>query len=123
MWELRCGFTTLGEKLIAKVGTINIAYFVSDYMADAYRAKVERPVNDLSVLDGEDLLIVDPRVKPGSFNVSAKGPSEVGLDEKGSLLYARIAKADLAKLPTDDIGKFITAAKANLPNVRSALPT
>jgi len=123
VWELRCGFTTLGEKLIAKVGTINIAYFVSDYMADAYRAKVERPVNDLSVLDGEDLLIVDPRVKPGSFNVSAKGPSEVGLDEKGSLLYARIAKADLAKLPTDDIGKFITAAKANLPNVRSALPT
>jgi len=131
LWELRCGFTSLGEKLIAKVEASNVAYFVPDYMADAYRAKlvlsavegVERPVNDPSVLDGEDLLIVDPRVKAASFNVSAKGPSEVGLDEKGSLLYARVAKADLAKLPTDDVGKFIAAAKTNLPNVRSALLT
>ena len=141
LWELRCGFTSLGEKLIAKVGVsprsclrqedTEVAYFVPDYMADAYRAKlvrravegVEHPVNDPSVLQGDDLLIVDPRVKAASFNVSANGPSEVGLDEKGSLLYARVAKADLAKLPTDDVGKFIAAAKTKLPNVRSALPT
>jgi len=131
LWELRCGFSSLGEKLIAKVGASNVAYFVPDYMADAYRARlvrsavegVDRPVNDPSVLDGDDLLIVDPRVKAASFNVSANGPSEVGLDEKGKVLYARVAKADLAKLPTDDIRKFIAAAKANLPNVRSALPT
>jgi len=131
LWELRCGFSSLGEKLIAKVGAGDVAYFVPDYMADAYRTKVERPlrlrsglaVNDSSVLDGDDLLIVDPRVKADSFNVAGRGPSEVGLDEQGDVLYARVAKADLAKLPTGDIGKFIAAAKAKLPNVRSALPT
>jgi len=132
LWELRCGFGSL--KLIAKVGASDTAYFVADYMADAYRAKARRPVNDSSVLDGDDLLIVDPRVKADGFDVAAKGPSEVGLDERGSVLYARVAKDDLAKLhKTQDTGRktqdsksiseFIAAAKAKLPNVRSALPT
>jgi len=148
LWELRCGFGSLGEKLIAKVGVSDAAYFVADYMADAYRAKAECPVNDSSVLEGDDLLIVDPRVKADSFDVAAKGPSEVGLDEQGSVLYARVAKDDVAKLhKTQDTGRkaqdprlktqdsrlktqdsksiaeFIAAAKAKLPNVRSALPT
>ncbi|MHC4070163.1 MAG: putative sugar nucleotidyl transferase [Planctomycetota bacterium] len=122
LWELRCGFSSLEEKLVAKVGAGNVAYFVPDYMAAAYRAKVGGPVNDLSVLEGDDLLIVDPRVKADGFNVSASGPSEVGLDEQGEVLYARIAKADLAELATEDIGKFIASAKANLPNVKSSVP-
>ena len=123
LWELRCGFSSLGEKLIAKVGAGSVAYFVPDYMAAAYRVKVDRPVNDSSVLEGDDLFIVDPRVKADSFNVSANGPSEVGLDEQGNVLYARVAKADLAKLATDEIGDFMASAKAKLPNVKSSVPT
>ena len=123
LWELRCGFSSLGDKLVARIGAGNVAYFVPDYMAAAYRAKVEGPVNDSSVLKGDDLLIVDPRVKADGFNVSANGPSEVSLDEQGNVLYARIAKADLAKLATDEIGQFIVSAKAKLPNVTTELPT
>ncbi|MHC4070343.1 MAG: putative sugar nucleotidyl transferase, partial [Planctomycetota bacterium] len=123
LWELRCGFNSLEDKLIAKVGADKVAYFVADYMADAYRAKADCPVNDTSVLEGDDLLIVDPRIKADSFNVAGDGPSEVGLDEQGGVLYARIAKADLTELATEDIGKFMEAAKANLPNVKSSLPT
>ena len=104
LWELRCGFSSLGEKLITRTGIRDVAYFMPEYMAAAYRAKVESPVNDSSVLKSDDLFIVDPRVKADSFNVSAKGPSEVGLDEQGNVLYTRLAKADLAKLPTDEIG-------------------
>ncbi|GAI80919.1 unnamed protein product [marine sediment metagenome] len=125
LWELRCGFTSLGQKLVDKVGASDVAYFVADYMADSYRAKAESagsPVNDSSILDGDDLLVVDPRLKAESFDIAANVPSEVGLDEQGSLLYARITKDDLTRLPTDEIGKFITEAKKKLPNVRSALP-
>jgi len=122
LWELRCGITSLAEKLIARAGATDVAYFVPDYMADSYRAKVKRPVNDLSVLAGDDLLILEPRIKAESFDLAARGPSEVGVDEKGRTLYARIAKDDLPKLPTDDIGKFIAATRAKLPNVRTALP-
>jgi UDP-N-acetylglucosamine diphosphorylase/glucosamine-1-phosphate N-acetyltransferase len=123
LWELRCGFSSLGDKLIDRIGAGNVAYFVPDYMATAYRAKVKGQVNDISVLEGDDLLVVDPRIKADGFNVSANGPSEVGLDEQGDVLYARIAKADLAGLAKDGIGQFIAAAKANLPNVKSSLPT
>ena len=123
LWELRCGFNSLGEKLIDKVGAGDLAYFVPDYMADSYRAKVEHPVNGSSVLDGDDLLVVDPRLKAESLDVAANGPSEVGLDEQGNVLYARIAKDDLAGLAKSDIGGFMAAAKAKLPNVRSGLPT
>lgn len=123
LWELRCGFNSLGEKLIDKVGAGDLAYFVPDYMADSYRAKAEHPVNGSSVLDGDDLLVVDPRLKAESLDVAANGPSEVGMDEQGNVLYARIAKDDLAGLPKSDIGGFMAAAEAKLPNVRSALPT
>lgn len=123
LWELRCGFNSLGEKLIARVGAGSVAYFVPDYMAAAYQAKVDCPVNDTSVLEGDDLLIVDPRIKADGFNVSGDGPSEVGLNEQGGVLYARISKADLTGLATKDIGEFMEVAKANLPNVKSSLPT
>ncbi len=123
LWELRCGFNSLGEKLIGKVGAGSVAYFVADYMADAYRAKADCPVNDTSVLGGEDLLILDPRIKADGFNVAVEGPSEVGLDERGGVLYARVNKADMAGLLTKDIGEFMDTAKAKLPNVESSLPT
>jgi UDP-N-acetylglucosamine diphosphorylase/glucosamine-1-phosphate N-acetyltransferase len=122
LWELRCGMTSLGEKLINRIGASDVVYFVPEYMADAYRAKVDRPVNDLSVLGGDDLLVLDPRVKAESFNVSVRGPSEVALDGEGSVVYARIAKDDLAKLATGDIGKFVAAAKEHLPTVKCRLP-
>jgi len=123
LWELRCGFSSLGQKLINKVGASDVAYFVADYMADSYRAKVEQPVNDPSVLYGDDLLVVNPRVKAESFDVSANGHSEVGLDEQDSVLYACITKDDLTGLPKSNIGEFIAGAKEKLPNVRPALPT
>ena len=121
IWELRCGFTSLGEKLVARLGAADVAYFVPDYMADAYRAGVDRPVNDPSVLAGEDLLIVDPRVKADSFDVAAAGPSEVGLDDHGAVLYARIARGDLGGPRAGGIGQLVEAAKANLPNVTRGL--
>jgi UDP-N-acetylglucosamine diphosphorylase/glucosamine-1-phosphate N-acetyltransferase len=109
VWELRCGFNSLGEKLIAKIGAKDVACFVPDYMADSYRAKTKYPVNDLVV-------------QAESFNVAVIGPSEVGLDEQSNVMYARIAKDDAGKLSTENIEAFIADAKAKLPNVKSALP-
>ncbi len=123
VWELRCGFNSLGEKLIAKVGASDVACFVPEYMADSYANKTKFPVNDSSVLDGDDLLILNPCIKAESFDVALSGPSEVGLDEQDNLQYARITKDDAARLSKDDIGKFIDQAKAKLPKIKSAMPT
>jgi UDP-N-acetylglucosamine diphosphorylase/glucosamine-1-phosphate N-acetyltransferase len=122
IWELRTGFTSLAEKLVAKVGATDVACFVPDYMAESYRAKTSWPVNDPAALDGDDLLIVDPRVKAESFTVSPVGPSEIRVDDEGQVLYARVARVDLGALRTDDVGKFLSAAQARLPHVTASLP-
>ena len=127
LWELRCGITSLGEKLIAKIGANDVAYFVPDYMAEAYQAKVKHPVNDMSVLNENDVLIVDPLVKSqdprslfaqaNSGGVPTNKKSEVGLDQDGQILYARVTSGDLKGIVVNGIGEFLEAAKAKLPNV------
>jgi UDP-N-acetylglucosamine diphosphorylase/glucosamine-1-phosphate N-acetyltransferase len=122
IWELRYGMTSLAEKLQAKIGTTDVAYFVPDYMAEAYRERTERAVNDLSALANQDVLLVDARVKADSLDVPATGRSEVGLNEQGEILYARIGRADSKKLKGADIDALLASAKAALPNVPCTLP-
>jgi len=121
IWELRCGFSSLGEKLLARIGATSVACFVPEYMAESYRRKIDWKVNDPSVLSGDDLLVVNPRLKAASFNIDQKGPSEVGLGDDGEVLYARIGRADLSKLTTDGIDALLEAAKQTLPTVACEL--
>jgi UDP-N-acetylglucosamine diphosphorylase/glucosamine-1-phosphate N-acetyltransferase len=123
LWELRIGMGSLAGKLVAKIHPDNIVYFVPDYMADAYRAQVDKPVNDMSALVGDDLMLVNPVVKAESFKVPVQGTSEIGLDEHRMVVYARISKSDAKLLSSDDIEAFIDLAKAKLPNVTCKLPT
>ncbi len=118
VWELRCGMTSLQQKLFDKLGVTSAAYFVPDYMAAVYRVKADGPVNDPSTLTGDDLLLVDARVKAADFDVAAGGPSETG-GEGDRPVYARIAQSDLAGLDTTSIERLLSSAGAKLPRGRS----
>jgi UDP-N-acetylglucosamine diphosphorylase/glucosamine-1-phosphate N-acetyltransferase len=122
LWELRVGTSSLADKLISKIQPDNTAYFVPDYMADMYREQVDQSVNNPSAFSGDDLMLVNPLVKAGNFKVSTKGVSEIGLDERGMIIYARINKDDVKRLASENIDKFIASAKAKLPNVTCNLP-
>jgi len=115
IWELRCGITSLAEKLVARYQPKEIACFVPDYMAEVYRARSGHVVNDAQSLTGDDLLLVDARVKAADCPVSAGGPSQVALDADGEVLVARIARGDLAKLKTEGLESLLASAKAALP--------
>ena len=123
LWELRCGMTSLEDKLVAQIKPDDVAYFVPDYMADYYKTQTTKPVNDLTAIIGEDVLLVDSRIKAESFNISGTSKSQIGLDNEGQMLYALINKEDSKKLPADDIETLIDAAKTALPNVPCTLPT
>ena len=134
IWELRCGMTSLKDKLVARIKPDDVACFVPEYMAAYYRTQVEKPVNDMTMLAGDDLLLVDPSAKAADFaptlargqaeaGVEAKGVSEIGVNEQGQVLYARIGQKDLGGLATGSIEEFIASARAKLPNVRCKLPT
>ncbi|MHC4205886.1 MAG: putative sugar nucleotidyl transferase [Planctomycetota bacterium] len=123
LWELRCGMSSLADKLIAKIKPDSVAYFVPDYMAEVYRDQVKEPVNDTAALAGDNLILVDPLVKAESFDVPANGPGEIGLDENGRILYARINKGDIKDFAFDDIEVFLASIKSELPNVSCKLAT
>ncbi len=114
IWELRCGLTTLREKLVAAAATADVACFVPPYMAAAYRNHADLPVNDASQLAGDDLLLVHPRVKAESLE-SLCGPSQVALDAAGRMVAARIDRAELAQLDTASIEALIASARERLP--------
>lgn len=124
VWELRCGMTTLGAKLAAKFPAAEVAYFVPEYMASAYAAKAGGPVNDRAVLADDDLLLVNGRLKADALDVAPTGPSEIALSADGEVLYARIARADLAPLADAPcLTCFLMLARELLPTVRRDLAT
>lgn len=119
VWELRCGITSLGEKLIERIGLSDVAYFVPGYMAEVVRMRCEanegRAVNDPTMLRGDDLLLVNGRVRAAEFELAPAGPSCVKVDAEGDLLAVRVAKEDLAKLDTTSIETLLTSAVKTLP--------
>jgi len=122
IWELRCGMSSIGEKLIDKVGATDVACFVPPYMAEVYRRQAGRPVNDPATLAGDDLLLVDARVKAAGFDVEPRGPSQAAFDSDGNCLFARIAQPDLAKLNTDSIETLLDSARQSLPAAACEVP-
>jgi UDP-N-acetylglucosamine diphosphorylase/glucosamine-1-phosphate N-acetyltransferase len=135
IWELRCGMTTLFEKLLDKVKLSDVACFVPPYLAEVYRAATgraigggarspaESAVNDPARLAGDDLLVVDARVKAAGLQLAPAGPSQIALDSDGDVLCARIAQADLAKLNTQSIDALLASAKQSLPVSKAQVPT
>jgi UDP-N-acetylglucosamine diphosphorylase/glucosamine-1-phosphate N-acetyltransferase len=122
IWELRCGMTSLGEKLVAKTGAKDVACFVPPYMAEVYRAQTAWRVNDLGALGGEDLLLVSGRVKDSGLSAAEKGPSQAAFLPDGECLLARIAKPDAAKLDASSIEAFLASAQKTLPPAVAEVP-
>lgn len=123
IWELRCGITTLAEKLIARSGAQHVAAFVPPYMAEACREKFSWPINDPASLTGDDLLLVNARVKADEFAVPADGRSEAAFDTDGDCLFAYVAKKDVGRLNTDSLDALLDSAREALPRTQRKVAT
>jgi len=122
VWELRCGMTTLGEKLVQRLKPASVACFLPPYMADVYRTRTAWPVNEPQSLAGDDLLVVDPRAKAEAAPLAGDGPSQVVRNAEGELLCARVRKTDLSRFPTDSIDTFLSALHRDLPSAAGPPP-
>ena len=123
IWELRCGMTSLAEKLLAKIDAKDVACFVPPYMAEAYRAKTTWPVNSLAALQDDDLLVVSGRVKASGLDLRSAGPSQAVFLPDGECLLARIARQDLGKLDSSSIEAFVASVQKTIPAASIAVPT
>ncbi len=117
IWELRCGMTSIGDKLVHRTGATDVAGFVPPYMADACRETTDRPVNDASVLAGEDILLVDGRVKAESLDVDRLPPGGVVLGDDGNVLVARISQSDRGTGSNQSIEAVLKSAGDTLRRV------
>ena len=123
IWELRCGITSLGEKLAARFDLADVAGFVPEYMAPACRARSPWKINDPSVLADEDLLLVDARVKADDCPRLTSGPSRVYCSADGDVLLAHITREERAKLPATNLAELLSAVQQTLPASLERLPT
>jgi len=123
IWELRCGMTSLAEKLVAELRPSSVACFCPDYMADACRARTKWPVNDASTLGGDDLLVVHARVKADGLARHATGPSGLWRDADGECLLIRVGRDEVGKLDARSIDAFLASAAKAITPCDGELPT
>jgi UDP-N-acetylglucosamine diphosphorylase/glucosamine-1-phosphate N-acetyltransferase len=123
IWELWCGMTSLGEKLVKTVRSAEIACWVPEFLADAYRQQTNWLVNDPRSLLGGDLLMVDARLKPTAIKPLLEGPSRLGLDDAGEIRAARIVHEDVLKANAGSLDLLLAWAKQNITLSETKLPT
>jgi UDP-N-acetylglucosamine diphosphorylase/glucosamine-1-phosphate N-acetyltransferase len=121
IWELRVGMSSLAAKLIEKLRPSQVACFVPPYMADSYRAKTAWKVNDASALAGDDLMLLDARLKADSLNLATDG-SRVGL-KNGRPFFAYLQQGDLPRIKADSIESVLWSAAGAVPSCACECPT
>ena len=102
VFELRCGATSLAEKIRRVAPDAEVAYFARDVLADVLRQRLGAAVNNPTQLAGDDLLLVNGRwllLEPDAL--SADGPEELLVADE-AIVAARVKQttADRARAAT-----------------------
>lgn len=115
-FELRCGHTSLGDKIKRNAGAVSsTAYFVRDMLVPTVQERFQGiPVNDASALKGDDLLLVDGRVLALEALPVIDGEGIVA--DGDDVLMAKVSKATAESIDAKCIGCFLNKLKAQLPN-------
>ena len=94
VFELRCGISSLLEKIERLYPAHKLVLLCRDYLAATLAQRVSCPVNDVPA--GEDVLFLNGRLLLQDA-VALDGPEEIGTSN-GSMAYARLKAANAASL-------------------------
>ncbi|UCE06905.1 MAG: hypothetical protein JSW07_02375 [bacterium] len=116
VYELKCGHTTLREKIERMIGNASFYYFMRDYLAPVFANRLgKEKVNQIDGLKNDDLLIINGRLLSIDFKVDLDGPEEVAISDN-QLVYARIKKTSTETIQFNDWNEFINAITSILPS-------
>ncbi len=116
-FELRCGATTLAEKIIHAAKADSVAYFVRDWLAEAYAERVNRPANNMAALEGDVLLVNGRLLLDGACDVAGIGPDEM-VKSGDTLVAARVTARTLAAAKQDSFAATLAALEGKLASAR-----
>jgi len=90
VFELKCGWRTLAEKIERQFPSSSVGYFCRDWIGPVVKRRLAKPVNDISFLKGDDLLIVNGAVICNEYQLPRSGPSQLAATDAGELVYLRL---------------------------------
>ena len=114
VFELRCGATTLAEKIRRAVPDAHVAYFARDVLAPVLRERLDGPVNDPASLAGDDVLLVNGRwllLNPGEL--PAEGPEEIIVAGE-TVAAARVKQSTVDRAAAASPAELLAALKTTL---------
>jgi len=126
IFELRCGATTLAEKIRRVAPQAQVAYFARDLLAPVLQQRLDGPVNDPAALTGDDVLLVNARwliLDPDAL--PTEGPEELIVAQGATLVdgkvepqkvvvAARVKQATVAKAGAATPGELLGALRNTL---------
>jgi len=115
VFELRCGKTTLMEKIKRNLPAAETVYFLREHLAAVFKENVKDGlVNNLKALK-DDVFIVNGRLLPKKGDLKLEGDEEIAV--KGEdIVYARVKKATMEKMLAGSL-------EDTLKNLREELST
>ena len=116
VFELRCGISSLREKIERAYPHLRVHLVCRRYLTDIVKEKVKvASVNDFRTLRDENCLFINGRLLARndlSKNIPLEGPEEVGLRE-GTLVYTRL-KSGTIKQVLKDTGEDLTKVNVDI---------
>ena len=114
IFELRCGATTLAEKLRRVAPDAPVAYFAREALAPVLRERLGGPVNDPDALRGDDILLLNGRwLLLDPSQLTAEGPEEMLVCGE-TILAARLKRSTVEKIGTRSPKDLLVAARDTL---------
>ena len=82
------------EKIQRQFPSTPVGYFCRDWIAPVAKNRLNNPVNDVSLLKGDDLLIVNGRLICNDYKLPESGPSQMVVSGE-NVVYVRLEQKDV----------------------------
>lgn len=106
-FELKCGHTTLLEKILRNFPNVGVSYFLRDYLVPTFKKRIRADaVNNMDVFKKDDFLLVNGRWLFNGKKLELEGEEEVGVCNK-QLVYARVRQRTLRECLSENFEKFL----------------
>jgi len=121
VFELRCGHTTLREKMMRLFPEAKVCYAVRDYLAASFKEKSgAKWVNDIKAVQGSDCLFLNGRwlALQKSFEIPK---SEKAVFKGDQLVWLFAKKERIGQIAANSIGEVLNSLKEQLPREETSV--